>query len=84
MRANYLALQSDYSGVLNVATGTPETLLNLVQYIEVAGGKPAQLDFAVRREGDIYASYAATEQAQRHLQFRYSIPLVQGIGLMMK
>ncbi|OGT45408.1 MAG: hypothetical protein A3E83_00260 [Gammaproteobacteria bacterium RIFCSPHIGHO2_12_FULL_41_20] len=82
VRANYLALQSDYCGVLNVATGVPETLLNLVSYIEAVGKKPAHLYFASRREGDIYISYADTQKAQHCLQFRYAIPLEQGVGLM--
>lgn len=78
-RANELALQSDYCGVLNIATGVPETLLNLVQYIEASGKKSAQLRFAAARSGDITESYAATAKAHAALGFQAQIPLQQGI-----
>jgi len=60
-----LALQSAYSGVLNVATGRPETLNKLRSYIEMSGGQKAKLDFAPPRLGDIRASYAKTEKAKQ-------------------
>jgi UDP-glucose 4-epimerase len=78
-RANWLALQSDYSGFLNVATGTPETLLNLVKYIEAAGGYSAETQFADARVGDIRESYASVEKARQHLNFQSSISLSEGI-----
>lgn len=82
-RANMLALQSNYTGVLNVATGTPETLQNLVCYIEQVGGKSAQMNFAEARAGDIRESYACTKKAEQHLAFRYATPLAEGIRLLM-
>ena len=78
-RANALALQNDYCGVLNVATGVPETLQNLVQYIEAVGGKPARLNYAAARAGDIIESYAKVDSAEKHLGFRSETPLAQGI-----
>jgi nucleoside-diphosphate-sugar epimerase len=81
-RANLLALQSDYHGVLNVATGAPETLNNLVQYIEKVGGYPAQAEHLNARVGDIVHSYASTEKAQETLAFRYNLALADGIRIL--
>ncbi len=78
-RANELALQSSYSGILNIATGIPETLINLVNYIEMTGKKKADLHFAPRRSGDITESYAAIEKAAKCLQFNSQMSLKQGI-----
>ena len=82
-RANLLALQSDYVGVLNIATGVPETLQNLASYIEQAGGQPLQIIFAEKRVGDIRESYASVTKAEAALGFRSEIDLEQGIRLLM-
>jgi UDP-glucose 4-epimerase len=78
-KANLLALTAHYSGVLNIATGIPETLQNLVQYIEALGKKPASLEFAPGRAGDVAQSYAKIEKAKEHLGFCYATNLEQGI-----
>src|SRR3990167_4717098 len=62
-KANWLALQADYTGVLNIATGVPETLQNLIRYIEQTGQHPAKLQFEGARLGDIPHSYAKTTEA---------------------
>jgi UDP-glucose 4-epimerase len=81
--ANVAALQSDYVGVLNVATGVPETLQNLAQYIEQAGGKAAQIHFLPERPGDIRESYANTKKAATCLSFQSNTTLADGIRLLM-
>lgn len=78
-RANYLALQGDYCGVLNVATGIPETLSNVISYIEAIGGKKAQLEFMPSRLGDIKSSYAATQKAKQVLNFHFELSLSEGL-----
>lgn len=78
-RANFLAAESDYHGVLNVATGVPETLLQLVSYIEKAAGKPLPIEFAPARAGDILKSLGSIALAEQVLGFRYSISLADGI-----
>ena len=78
-RANLLALQGSYHGVLNIATGVPETLRNLVHYIEGVRGRPAQVEFAPLRVGDIKKSYATIEKAERQLGFRYTVNFQEGI-----
>lgn len=77
--ANYLALMSDYQGSINIATGQPQTLLQLVQHIESLGGRRVQVQFAGAREGDIPHSYAATQLAKTHLQFEAQVSLSQGM-----
>ncbi|MCD6039883.1 MAG: wbgU [Gammaproteobacteria bacterium] len=78
-RANWQAVQSDYRGVLNIATGTAETLVNLVSYIEAAGGNKARVEFTAPRAGEIIKSYACVAKAQNHLQYRYTTGLAEGI-----
>lgn len=83
-KANWLALQGSNTGVLNIATGIPETLRNLIEYIEIAGGEPARFSYHPARAGDIRASYAAVNEAREKLQFTASVNLKQGIAGMMK
>ena len=79
-RANWLAIESDYCGVLNIATGVPQTLLNLIHSIETAGNEKAALEFMPTRTGDILKSYASIEKAEHDLQFRYQVSLQEGIA----
>lgn len=78
-RANWLAVESDYVGNVNIATGIPETLNNLVRYIEKIGGAAAQVERVASRSGDIPLSYAATMLAAQFLQFKFDVSLEQGI-----
>ncbi|EKD54966.1 MAG: UDP-glucose 4-epimerase [uncultured bacterium] len=82
-KANWLALQADYTGVLNIATGVPETLQNLIRYIEQTGQHPAKLQFEGARLGDIPHSYAKTTEADFFLGFCYTTALQEGIRLLL-
>jgi UDP-glucose 4-epimerase len=82
-RANLLALQSDFVGVLNIATGKPETLLSLLQCIEQVGGRPADIHLGAARAGDIRESYATTAKAEQHLGFQAETSLQEGMRLLM-
>lgn len=82
-RANELALQSQHTGVVNIATGKMETLKQLIQYISAAGRKPAEIKYAESRVGDIYHSYGSVDQAEQRLGFRYSMDLAEGIKTML-
>ena len=81
--ANCAALASDVTGVLNIATGQPTTLLDLIRCIESAGGKPALSQHYPEREGDIYASYADVTRAREVLHWRESVILSTGIAALM-
>lgn len=78
-RANLLAIESEYCGAMNIATGVPETLLNLIHYIEKAGGQAAETLFVEKRMGDIQESYGAVKKAKKHLQFQSEVNLEQGM-----
>ncbi len=79
-RANLQALQSEVCGVMNIATGVPETLLNMIAYMEKAGLGKAEVLFADHRKGDILHSYAKTEKAATALNFQYAMSLSDGIA----
>lgn len=81
-KANALALQTAFSGVMNIATGQAQTLLQLITAIQSAGGTPAKICFKPARPGDIKASYAATSKAEQELGFRYSVALQEGISVL--
>lgn len=83
-KANLMALQNDYCGVLNIATGVPESLKKLVQYIEQVGGKPTTIEYAHARPGDVVHSYASVEKAKMYLDFQSNIGLERGVDLLMK
>lgn len=80
-RANLLALESDYCGVLNIATGVPESLLSLVNYIGDIKGVPAQIELLPARPGDILHSYGSTEKAKTCLAFQCEKSLKEGLKL---
>src|SRR3990167_5065299 len=82
VKANWLALQSNMSGVFNIATGEAQTLLDLVHYLEMAGNRPAKFHFEPAKSGDIKASYADIRMAEEQLGFRYTISLQEGMKMM--
>jgi nucleoside-diphosphate-sugar epimerase len=82
--ANWLALKSDYVGVANIATGQSESLLQLIDYMSQAGGRPAKTRFEPARQGDIKASYGATKTAHAHIGFQYSVSLQEGVKRMIE
>jgi UDP-glucose 4-epimerase len=82
-RANVLALTSEYTQVLNIATGVPETLQNLLSYIEQVGCKSAKKYFGQARAGDIRESYACIKKAEQQLAFKFATRLEDGIRLLM-
>ncbi len=78
-RANFLALMSDVSGVLNIATGVPETLNRMIGYIEAIGLQKALIEYGPARLGDIFQSYGGTGAAQKLIDFTYQISLASGL-----
>lgn len=78
-RASVISLQSDYCGVLNIATGKAESLNNLVKYIEKAGKVAAKIEHTEAKKGDIKDSYAKVDKAAQYLNFKAEMPLEKGI-----
>lgn len=83
-RANLMALESDYKGVVNICTGEKQTLLKLVEYIEAAGDRKAKYAFADPRPGDIKHSYGTNELAKQNLNFTSKVHLKDGIKQLLK
>lgn len=82
-KANWRALQGDYAGVLNIATGQPQTLLQVIESLQTAGGAPAKVQFEPERPGDIKASYAATTMAETQIGFKSGMALPDGLRTML-
>jgi UDP-glucose 4-epimerase len=82
-RANWLALQGTVTGAINIASGEPQTLNQLVGYLEKIGGQAMKVDYVEKRMGDIPRSYANTQKAQDLLQFKAQIPLLEGLKSVM-
>jgi UDP-glucose 4-epimerase len=82
-RANVLALCSDCTGVLNIATEKSHSLLQLVELIEAVRKKPAKINFLPARLGEIHSSCGAVKSAQHQLGFSYEISLREGVQRML-
>lgn len=82
--ANLLALKADYHGAVNIATGKPETLLQLADYLGQAGKHDLNIQFAEARSGDIRESFAETRLAMQKLGFRSDVSLQEGIEILLK
>lgn len=80
--ANLLALHSDAAGILNIGTGQPQDLLSLIEALERQGGSPPLIHHEPPRPGDIRASYADPNLAQKTIGFKAQTSLSEGIGLM--
>lgn len=80
-RANWLALQNGLIGAVNIATGKPQTLLDLIGFIESAG-ETFKYTFGPERPGDIKESYATVTLASQQLNFKADVSLEIGIASM--
>ena len=78
-RANALALQSDVTGVLNVGTGTSVTLLDLIDAMKEAFGKPAEVRHEPPATGDIAHSATNPARLRQTLGWQPATTFVQGL-----
>lgn len=69
VRANYLALTSRYSGVLNVGTGKRISILCLIKTIESILSCKFNVQFKAHRKGDVRYSVADINKAREYLHF---------------
>jgi UDP-glucuronate 4-epimerase len=65
--------------IINLGGAHPVTLADLVRALESATGKPAILDRQPDQPGDVPATYAAVEKAQKLLGFQARVPLEEGL-----
>jgi dTDP-L-rhamnose 4-epimerase len=82
-RANVLALTAEppIDGALNVASGTPRTVLDLARSLSATAGDAAPRPEVVGgyRIGDVRHVFASTERARVHLGFEAQIPFDEGV-----
>jgi dTDP-L-rhamnose 4-epimerase len=68
------------AGVLNVGSGLPMNLLDLVGHLRSALGGPEPKVTLAFRSGDIRHCFADTRQARELLRFEARIPFAKGVG----
>ncbi|MGH8462189.1 MAG: NAD-dependent epimerase/dehydratase family protein [Stenotrophobium sp.] len=78
-QACLVALESDYCGVCNVATGQRVDLLRMVDILSSAMDVAVTPEFAPARAGDIRHSCGSTERLQRQLRHTPKIGLEVGL-----
>ena len=78
-RSNVAAMQCDYNGACNVATGKTVTLLELIGILEDLCGIQVEKIFDIPREGDIVHSSANVEKMHNQLNYSSQIDLRTGL-----
>jgi len=78
-RANVAALNGEYEGAVNVATGVTVTLLDLIEVLEKIAGHECEKTFAPEREGDIKHSAAKVDTLQNILNVTAKHELEEGL-----
>jgi len=83
VRANLLAADADgvNGAVLNVATGSPTSVLELAAAVGSLLGRPVEKEFRPERAGDVRDSWADLGAARRLLGFEPEVDLTEGLRL---
>lgn len=83
-RANIAALRSEANGVINIATGTSVTLLDLVGAFDQALGQPLETRFAPARSAEVRHSSVMPKRAQSALGLTRCVRLNEGIARLLR
>jgi len=79
--ANYQALVSTHANnIYNISTQTETTVNTLIEYMGKVAGKPVKKVYGEIREGDIYKSSLSNAAAQKNLDWKPSMPLLEGLN----
>ena len=78
-RANVAALQSDYQGACNVATGQKTSLLDLIHTLSAITGNQTDISFTEPRTGDIVHSLANPTRMNKELNIIAESSLQEGL-----
>ena len=81
---NIAAMQCDYNGVCNVATGKTVTLLELIEILEKLCGSKVEKIFDAPREGDIVHSAANVERMNSQLNYSAKVSLSDGLKFLLE
>ena len=82
-RTNVAALQSNYQGACNVATGQQTTLLDLINVLSDLAGNQTDIQFAEPRTGDIVHSLANPGRMNKELGVIAESTLKEGLGALL-
>lgn len=83
-RSNVAALQSQFQGACNVATGHKTSLLDLINTLSDIAGHSTEVSFAPPRTGDIVHSLADPARMHRELGIKADTSLKQGLAALLK
>jgi UDP-glucose 4-epimerase len=83
-RVNVRALQSELTGVCNVATGTSVTLREMIAALSFCVGKPLEVHYDAPREGDIRHSATRVDFLRESLGIQAATELRQGLAELVK
>lgn len=80
IEANLLAAQSSAEGeVLNIGSGTPIALIEVISILESIIGKKARIQYVHKEKGDVQDTYADIGRAKEILGFRPSVHMQEGL-----
>jgi UDP-glucuronate 4-epimerase len=68
------------SRLFNIGNGSPVKLMDFVHAIENALGRKAQIELAPMQQGDVQATYAATERLRAEIGYAPATPVEAGVG----
>ncbi|MDI6719427.1 MAG: SDR family oxidoreductase [Methanomicrobiales archaeon] len=80
VRANIAAMESDATGIFNIAGGTPLSVNDLARMIQEILGTDLEPVHGAARPGDIRDSYADIARARERLGWRPRYPLKEGLA----
>ncbi|WP_128000600.1 NAD-dependent epimerase [Piscinibacter defluvii] len=66
--------------VFNIGNNAPVTLMEFIEAIEAAVGRPALKEFLPLQDGDVPATYADVSELEAWTGFRPRMPVPEGIG----
>lgn len=67
--------------VYNIGNSTPVKLLDFIEALEEATGKPAIKDFQPLQPGDVLATWADTSNIEQDVNYRSTTPVKEGVKL---
>lgn len=80
VRANLAALESDYCGPVNIATGRETSVVDLHAAIRRVTGRDIAPEFADAKEGEVRRSALSCELASRVLGWKPEVSLDEGLS----
>ncbi len=78
-KANVTALQNNYQGACNVATGQSTSLLDLIETLSALAGSKTPITFSEPKKGDIVHSLADTSRMNNELGIKAETTLKDGL-----